>query len=786
MLAEHERSHAEGADLVLGDFPIHPDSPTTVLSQGVGRWARRRRELLATPGADVPLIELITGQMSIARPAFEQLGGFDVGFTRNGLYGGEDLDFGYRARRAGLRIVFNPNAVSRQYYAVDPADFTRRTREAARSNEELAAKHPELVEELTAGLEFTTRRSRLLFGTLAKLPAPLSRPLRALAAHLVRSGRLDFNTYRLFFGVQTMEYHRGVRQARRRLRKGRGIVLAYHSISDLGGDTLLAAYGVPPARFAAQLDSLARGGARFIGQEELLEALDDDRPLPARTVLITFDDCYADLLTEAAPLLAERGIPAVAFAVTGMIGGTNEWDHEGGGGHLALLDADGLRALAGGNVAIGSHGATHRRLTDLGADEMRLELQGSAAELSALGLPRPRTFSYPYGVCTPETAAAVRDAGYAGGVHGRARPGPPRRQPPRSAADRGACQRHSHCAQGQDRHRRLAGPLARAAAAGVGDEGVSPRSNPRLSRAAQRIGWRLAAPGPGAGPPPPGGPAARRRHGGHRELELVGPPGGADRRRGPAQSRGHARSSSSTTARTTSPRRRLREHPEISTLPPAAQPRPRARPRPRRAQLPTPSSSSPSTSTPFPFTTLARAAAGTARRGGPDLRRPPQPRLRPSLLLGDAHRALRRAGPLLPLPLPAAGGRPRRLRRRRRDDVRPRGAPPPFLRGHEPARSGRRRHGLRRPRLPQLLRDPLPRDRGADPRQAVVGAATPSAPGRRHWSDTPDETALRLSGAGARWRSARSPFPRSGPSARGGPPQPAPGTPPPSGPRRSP
>ena len=51
MLAEHERSHAEGADLVLGDFPIHPDSPTTVLSQGVGRWARRRRELLATPEA---------------------------------------------------------------------------------------------------------------------------------------------------------------------------------------------------------------------------------------------------------------------------------------------------------------------------------------------------------------------------------------------------------------------------------------------------------------------------------------------------------------------------------------------------------------------------------------------------------------------------------------------------------------------------------------------------------------------------------------------------------------
>ena len=413
MLAEHRRSHEAGAGVVLGDFPIHPDSPETVLSQGVGRWARRRREQLAVSAAEVPLVELITGQMSIARSAFEELGGFDVGFTRDGLYGGEDLDFGYRARRAGLRIVFNPEAISRQYYAVDPSDFTRRTRESSRSNEELAAKHPELVGELTAGLEFTTRRSRLVLGTLAKLPAPLSRPLRAFAARRVRRGRMDFNTYRLFFGVQTMEYHRGARQARRRLRRRRGIVLAYHSISDLGGDPLLAAYGVPPARFAKQLDSLARRGARFVGLDRLLSSLDGDGSLPARAVLVTFDDCYTDLLTAAKPVLAERGIPAVAFAVSGMIGGANEWDRAGGGGHLALLDAAGLRSVAAAGIAVGSHGLTHRRLTELEPAELERELRGSADELVAAGLARPRAFSYPYGVCSPETTTAVRDAGYA-------------------------------------------------------------------------------------------------------------------------------------------------------------------------------------------------------------------------------------------------------------------------------------------------------------------------------------------------------------------------------------
>jgi GT2 family glycosyltransferase/peptidoglycan/xylan/chitin deacetylase (PgdA/CDA1 family) len=413
MLAEHDRSHREGAGVVLGDFPVHPDSPTNVLSQGVGRWTTRRRDLLATPGTEVPLVELITGQMSISRSAFLGLGGFDVSFTRDGLYGGEDLDFGYRARQAGLQIVFNPAAISHQLYAVDPADYTRRTREAGRSNEELAAKHPELIEELTAGLRFTSRRSRLIFGALAKAPAVLSWPIRALATHLVRSGRLDFHTYRLYFGVQTMEYHRGARQARRKLRAGHAVVVAYHAIADLRDDPLLAEYGVPCSLFAEQLDALARHGRRFVGLEAILRALAGEQPLPRGAVLVTFDDAYEDLLTDACPVLAERGIPAVAFAVAGRIGGTNEWDSSHGAGTLDLLDEDGLREIAGNGVVVGSHGATHRRLVGLEPSELEEELKGSAARLSEIGLPRPAAFSYPYGVWSPDVAASVRDAGYA-------------------------------------------------------------------------------------------------------------------------------------------------------------------------------------------------------------------------------------------------------------------------------------------------------------------------------------------------------------------------------------
>jgi len=50
-----------------------------------------------------------------------------------------------------------------------------------------------------------------------------------------------------------------------------------------------------------------------------------NEPLP---VAITFDDGYADNLHVAAPLLAERGLPATFFVVSGMIGSGREfwWD----------------------------------------------------------------------------------------------------------------------------------------------------------------------------------------------------------------------------------------------------------------------------------------------------------------------------------------------------------------------------------------------------------------------------------------------------------------------------
>jgi peptidoglycan/xylan/chitin deacetylase (PgdA/CDA1 family)/glycosyltransferase involved in cell wall biosynthesis len=411
LLAEHDRSHRDGAEVVLGDLPLHPDSPSNLLSAGVGLWTRTRRERLTAPGAEIGLGELLTGQISISRANYERVGGFDASFTREGLFGGEDSDFGYRVYRSGLRIAFNPDAISYQYYDVDPMLYLRRAFEGGRSEQELTIKHPERAEDWL-GPTFHRRRDHWLLGPFVDAPEWVSRPLRAAVSALVRTGHRGPRLRRLFFNLRTMEHLRGAQVTREALSTGFAHVLAYHAIADLRGDPALRTYGVAPSLFARQLDALAAAGWSFIDLQSLLDALAGRRTLEPRTALVTFDDAYADLFTAAAPVLRERGIPAVVFAVSGLTGATNRWDAEAGATELPLLDADGLRMLADHGVEVGAHGATHRSLVGLGPEELEEETQGSADAIEALGLPRPRVFAYPFGEHDEAAAAAVREAGY--------------------------------------------------------------------------------------------------------------------------------------------------------------------------------------------------------------------------------------------------------------------------------------------------------------------------------------------------------------------------------------
>ncbi len=416
LLAEHDRSHWNGADVVLGHIPLHPDSPRNLISAAVERWAENRARRLSLPDASLHLHDLITGQISLSRKTFNRLGGFDVDFTRWGSFGNEDLDFGHRLFREGYKTVFNPKAISWQYYAVGPRQHLRQYRQAGHADVLLVRKHPGQAKEVFFRAGWLT--SRYLWRPIVSIPVlanPLLDVLCMLAIKLVERGRNGRLATRLFFAAKTAEYWRGVREAGD-IPKPRPLrVLAYHTIADLAGDPVMEPYGIPPDQFRRHLDSLEREGYRFVSAAEALRFFNGCGGLPRRSLLMTFDDCYQELLDVVLPILGKRGITAIAFAVSGRLGGTNDWDRPIGAVQRPLLNADGLRDLAEGGIEIGAHSRTHVKLTRLTNEQLREEIAGSVADLESHGLNRPRFFSYPHGVHNQKVCDVVRESGLCAG-----------------------------------------------------------------------------------------------------------------------------------------------------------------------------------------------------------------------------------------------------------------------------------------------------------------------------------------------------------------------------------
>jgi len=115
------------------------------------------------------------------------------------------------------------------------------------------------------------------------------------------------------------------RRLRRSIVPQRGaIILCYHRIADLPQSP--RRLWVSPQRFAEQLEVLTRNFVP-LSLAELAKRLWEGK-VPDNSVVITFDDGYADNFWNARPLLERFGVPATVFVTTGLVGTEREfyWD----------------------------------------------------------------------------------------------------------------------------------------------------------------------------------------------------------------------------------------------------------------------------------------------------------------------------------------------------------------------------------------------------------------------------------------------------------------------------
>lgn len=104
-------------------------------------------------------------------------------------------------------------------------------------------------------------------------------------------------------------------------RPGSLAVLTYHRVDrpEAHPDLLPGLVSASPASFADQMDELVRH-YRPVSMAEVLAARAAPGRLPPRSVLVTFDDAYADFAEHAWPVLRAAGVPATLFVPTAFPG----------------------------------------------------------------------------------------------------------------------------------------------------------------------------------------------------------------------------------------------------------------------------------------------------------------------------------------------------------------------------------------------------------------------------------------------------------------------------------
>lgn len=191
--------------------------------------------------------------------------------------------------------------------------------------------------------------------------------------------------------------------------------LSYHSIVAEAKDDP-AQMTTPLDLFEEQMAFLAANGYHVEDASEVVKWLSLGAPLAPKTVLLTFDDGFADNYHLALPILHKYRFPATIFLITAALDGERGRLHNPWFGEY-LSWAQVREMQASGLIHFGCHSATHRNLRGLPEDALGEETQGAKLRLED-GLGRAvKLFAYPlgsYGSWDQAVRGAAERAGFLG------------------------------------------------------------------------------------------------------------------------------------------------------------------------------------------------------------------------------------------------------------------------------------------------------------------------------------------------------------------------------------
>jgi peptidoglycan/xylan/chitin deacetylase (PgdA/CDA1 family) len=186
-------------------------------------------------------------------------------------------------------------------------------------------------------------------------------------------------------------------------------VLAYHKFSKRVSDRMT----VREEAFEGQMAFLKKNGYRVIRLDDLFEFLERKRPLPRKSVVITFDDGWRSMYDIAYPILKRYGYPATLFISTDLIHPTS-----------TTLDWERIREMARNGIDVQCHSKTHRSLGKIEDGEtlqayfesVRAELVESAKVIKRQLGKDVKYLAYPFGDTNSLLIAMLGKLGFQGGL----------------------------------------------------------------------------------------------------------------------------------------------------------------------------------------------------------------------------------------------------------------------------------------------------------------------------------------------------------------------------------
>ncbi|WP_353518073.1 polysaccharide deacetylase family protein [Thalassotalea sp. SU-HH00458] len=181
------------------------------------------------------------------------------------------------------------------------------------------------------------------------------------------------------------------------------VILQYHHVSDDSP----ASTSISPAQFEAHMQYLADNSFRVVPLSELMNSIKKQQAIPDKTVAITFDDAYLDILTQGKPILDKFNYPFTIFINPGII-------NQNSSQYLSWLQ---LKKMADDGVIIANHGFNHdsfaripKNLTEAEwLDHLKTLLNQAEKIIEENTGQSWRYFAYPYGEYTPAIQRMLKE-----------------------------------------------------------------------------------------------------------------------------------------------------------------------------------------------------------------------------------------------------------------------------------------------------------------------------------------------------------------------------------------